>query len=82
MQTVEYLRLAEAFQRLHQLETRRQIELASWGSRTYFTVQRLLMPYYQRALARDVRWIVPLKESIKRQLLRARRSDESPDGNA
>jgi hypothetical protein len=30
------------------------------------------MPYYRRALARDARWIVPLKETLKRQLLRTK----------
>jgi len=42
----------------------------SWRTLTYFTVRRLLLPYYRAALNRDITWILPLKNRFKRVLLR------------
>ena len=69
-QTVQYYRLAWAFDVMRQEEETRRRRVASWRARTYFGVQRLLLPYYRRAIERDARWLVPLKNTLKRVLLR------------
>jgi glycosyltransferase involved in cell wall biosynthesis len=42
----------------------------SWRIRFYFALRRFLWSYYRAAVARDVRWIVSLKNRLKLLLLR------------
>jgi glycosyltransferase involved in cell wall biosynthesis len=69
-QTVQYFRLASAFDSLRQEESDRRKRGVSWRARTYFGVQRLLLPAYRKAVEHDARWVVPLKNRLKRALLR------------
>jgi glycosyltransferase involved in cell wall biosynthesis len=41
-----------------------------WRTAAYFALRRRFLSYYQSALKRDVKWILPLKNRIKRTLLR------------
>jgi glycosyltransferase involved in cell wall biosynthesis len=42
---------------------------ARWRSFFYFAIRRWLLPYYRAALARDMKWLLPLKDRLKRALL-------------
>jgi glycosyltransferase involved in cell wall biosynthesis/GT2 family glycosyltransferase len=80
-QVVEHLRLAAVTDWLW-LERERQGGLeglslysldgqkAHWRIFTYFTLRRRLLPYYRAALDRDIKWLIPLKDRLKRVLLR------------
>lgn len=43
---------------------------ARWRTSAYFAIRRRLIPYYQRGLKRDLKWLLPLKNLLKRTLLR------------
>lgn len=79
-QAVEYMRLSALADWLWQerkpqggpLGRRLQelgIEHARWRVLAYFTLRRWLLPYYRAALARDMKWLLPLKNRLKRTLL-------------
>lgn len=40
----------------------------SWRTLAYFALRRLLLPYYQAALVRGMKWLLPLKDKLKRAL--------------
>ncbi|MGE0683167.1 MAG: glycosyltransferase [Candidatus Binatia bacterium] len=42
----------------------------SWGTLAYFAIRRLFLPYYRTALEKNIRWLVPFKNGLKRTLLR------------
>jgi len=78
---VEHLRLVAVTDWLWQEREQRTssvhrsgIEMPPLGSRwqtaAYFALRRRFLPYYQSALKRDVKWLLPLKNRIKRTLLR------------
>jgi glycosyltransferase involved in cell wall biosynthesis len=80
-QAIEYLRLVALTDWLW-LERERQEESlggplhgvdahrAPWRAVVYFTLRRRLLPYYNAALGRDLKWLLPLKNRLKRVLLR------------
>ena len=82
MQAVEYTRLTVVAEELWQeREKGKRGALAvpsvlspppqlSWRMALYFALRRFLLPYYRRALNRDMRWCLVLKDSVKRLLLR------------
>ena len=41
----------------------------SWRTLAYFALRRLLLPYYRAALVRGMKWLLPLKDKLKRALL-------------
>jgi glycosyltransferase involved in cell wall biosynthesis len=41
-----------------------------WRTAAYFALRRRFLPYYESALKRDVKWLLSLKNRIKRTLLR------------
>ncbi len=42
---------------------------ARWRPFVYFAIRRWLLPYYRAALQRDIKWLSPLKNRLKRALL-------------
>jgi glycosyltransferase involved in cell wall biosynthesis len=46
------------------------IDHTRWRAFTYFAIRRWLLPYYRTALDRDMKWLLPLKNKLKRVLLR------------
>jgi glycosyltransferase involved in cell wall biosynthesis len=68
-QAVEHAQVSDAFEAFREAEATRRRQTGTWRSRTYFAIQGLLLPYYRIAVQRDVRWVVPLKQSLKRALL-------------
>lgn len=42
----------------------------SWRTLAYFAIRRCFLRYYSAALDRDLRWLLPLKNTLKRVLLR------------
>jgi glycosyltransferase involved in cell wall biosynthesis len=76
IQAVEYVRLTELADGLWQERGRRALppylldpQNDSWRTLAYFTVRRLLLPYYRAVLDRDVPVLRPLKNRLKRVLL-------------
>jgi glycosyltransferase involved in cell wall biosynthesis len=43
---------------------------AHWRISAYFAIRRHLLPYYRAALDRNITWLLPLKNRLKRALLR------------
>ncbi|MBI3245236.1 MAG: glycosyltransferase [Deltaproteobacteria bacterium] len=78
-QAVEYQRLwkvADGLWRQHGQEERLLFpphlldpHSDSWRTLAYFSLRRLVLPYYQAALNRNMRWLLPLKNTVKRMLL-------------
>jgi hypothetical protein len=48
----------------------RPLPISRWRTATYFALRRRFLPYYKNALNRDIKWLLPLKNRIKRTLLR------------
>jgi hypothetical protein len=79
-QAVEYVRLSQVADGLW----REQVQASpsglnphwldphsdSWHTLTYFAIRRLLLPYYRAALDRNLKWLLPFKNRLKRALLR------------
>jgi len=42
---------------------------AHWRISAYFALRRRLLPYYRAALDRNITWLLPLKNRLKRALL-------------
>lgn len=75
-QIIEYQRLQEIVDGLWQQRGRSDLhpylldpQNDSWRTLAYFSVRRLFLPTYQRALGRDWRFLRPLKSQLKRMLL-------------
>ncbi|MCS6924965.1 MAG: glycosyltransferase [Candidatus Binatia bacterium] len=77
-QAVEYMRLAALADWLWQERQQREglrplqelgIAHVRWRALIYFTLRRWLLPYYRAGLERDMRWLLPLKNRLKRALL-------------
>jgi hypothetical protein len=87
-QVVEYVRLSEVADGLWR--EREQVQAGplgfhpflldphsdSWRTLAYFALRRLLLPYYQAALDRNMKWLLPLKNRLKQMLLRERLEHE------
>lgn len=43
---------------------------ARWRTAVYFAIRRRLLPYYRKGLKRDSKWLLRLKNRLKRTLLR------------
>ena len=82
MQAVEYTRLTAVAEELWQEREQDRREPTTvqpvvgrsaqlpWRPALYFTLRRSLLPYYRRALDRNMRWCLSVKDSVKRLLLR------------
>lgn len=79
---VEYIRLSDLAEKLW-LESERAgtTRLAPyhhfldpnsepWHSLAYFTIRRLLLPYYRGGLEKGLKWLLPVKNRLKQALLR------------
>jgi hypothetical protein len=84
-QAIEYTRLMSVAEELWQEREQGQVQttrphslgrdrsalsMASWRASAYYALRRFLLPYYQRALNRDMRWCLDVKDAVKRVLLR------------
>lgn len=69
-QTVEYFRLSEVSDALWWEHEQRRTSNYSWRTLVYFAVKRRLLPYYRAGLSRDMTWLMSLKDTLKRALLR------------
>src|SRR5581483_11343998 len=79
-QAIEYVRLSETVDGLWQERMRTQAAPAapphlldpnsdSWRTLAYFTLRRLLFASYHAGLRRNMRWLLPVKNAVKRTLL-------------
>lgn len=79
-QAIEYVRLAETVEGLWQERTQAQAALNvlphlldpnsdSWRTLAYFTLRRLFFPYYHAGLNKNMRWLLPIKDAVKKTLL-------------
>ena len=79
-QAVEYLRLSDTVEGLWQERTQTHAVLNvhphlldpssdSWRTLAYFTLRRLIFPYYRAGLNKNMRWLVPIKNVVKKTLL-------------
>lgn len=48
----------------------RPLPVSRWRTAAYFALRRRFLSYYESVLKRDVKWILPLKNRIKKALLR------------
>ena len=81
-QAVEYGRLSDAVNALWQEREQGRTGRAAlppylldpysdrWRTLAYFTIRRLLLPYYHAALNREMKWLLALKDRFKWALLR------------
>ena len=69
-QTVEYFRLSEVSDALWWAHEQHRMSNSSWRTLVYFAVKRRLLPYYRAGLSRDMTWLISLKDTLKRALLR------------
>lgn len=81
LQTIEHLRLVAVTDWLWQereqqpavtgpLSMGSPLPASRWRTAAYFALRRQFLTYYERALKRDIKWLLPLKNRIKRTLLR------------
>ena len=77
-QAVEYIRLSDVASGLWQERERDtepgginsgSVDQRHWRTSAYFAIRRLLLPYYNAALNRDMKWLFSLKERLKEMLL-------------
>ncbi len=79
-QAIEYMRLSETVDGLWQerMQTRAASNVPphlldpnsdSWRTLAYFTLRRLLLASYQAGLRKNMRWLLPVKNAVKRTLL-------------
>jgi glycosyltransferase involved in cell wall biosynthesis len=81
LQVVEHLRLVAVTDWLWQereqqsattspLGVGKLLPRSRWRTAAYFALRRRFLSYYETGLKRDVKWLLPLKNHIKRTLLR------------
>ena len=78
---IEYLRVAEVADGLwRDHEQPAQLNFSShlldphhdsWRTLAYFAIRQLVLPYYRAGLERRLTWLQPIKEYMKKTLLRS-----------